>query len=146
VAEGYRVPGRGRRREENPSETLWTGLPAKTLDNQSKRLILAYDTKIPLSKAHGEVRPYPNPQTPDPEPEAIKPTNQLNTMKAKNWFFDRIKATNKVRMEKFAVENLEHSSTETTLSFAEGGGVRARMIVDCTGHAKRFCKFEPVRD
>ena len=146
MAEGYRVPGRGRRREENPSETLRTGLPAKTVDNQPKRLILAYDTKIPLSKAHGEVPHTQIHKTPDPEPKAIKPTNQLNTMKAKNWFFDRIKATNKVRMEKFAVENLEHSSTETTLSFAEGGGVRAKMVVDCTGHAKRFCKFEPVRD
>ena len=116
------------------------------MDNQPKRLILAYDTKIPLSKAHGEVPHTQIHKTPDPEPKAIKPTNQLNTMKAKNWFFDRIKATNKVRMEKFAVENLEHSSTETTLSFAEGGGVRAKMVVDCTGHAKRFCKFEPVRD
>lgn len=66
-------------------------------------------------------------------------------MKAKNWFFDRIQATNKVRMEKLAVEQLEHSSAESLVKFAGGGGVRARMVVDCTGHAKRFCEFEQVR-
>lgn len=47
---------------------------------------------------------------------------------------------------RFPVDALDHMGTESTVRFSEGGGVRARMVVDCTGHSKRFCKFEKGRE
>mmetsp|Transcript_40879 Transcript_40879/g.95498 ORF Transcript_40879/g.95498 Transcript_40879/m.95498 type:complete len:525 (+) Transcript_40879:73-1647(+) len=74
-----------------------------------------------------------------------RPYGQINTRKCKDWFIERCNKSN-VKLGKSPVGSIKHSSEGSHISFKEGGTCVAKIVVDCTGHAKAFTEYNDGKD
>jgi lycopene beta-cyclase len=74
-----------------------------------------------------------------------RPYGRLDRQKTKAHLMERCRKSG-VRLEAGQVEGLEHSPGESAVAVAGRDPLRARMIVDCTGHARGFVEFEDGKE
>mmetsp|Transcript_2122 Transcript_2122/g.4866 ORF Transcript_2122/g.4866 Transcript_2122/m.4866 type:complete len:540 (-) Transcript_2122:95-1714(-) len=70
-----------------------------------------------------------------------RPYGRVDRDKIKAHFMKRCNAAG-VEFKETGVDVLEHEASLTTLKASDGEAVSARLVVDCTGHAKRFVEFQ----